>query len=223
MQSPKRQDSGYASNSEDEEDDEVDSFMSSSKASLPIPTNTTKLEFSNYALVDVKRRGAKSHKRYEFEYWGSTYTWKRVSTKDGTGKSISFHLIKDDNGPAIAHIVPELRSRSQIRAEEEAGGWVPPCSMWISDERVMSALTDVADVIVATGLIALVDDCIKSHFNPKPKHTRHISVPLTPLKMDFEYVGPKALVEHVFRRRGSEDRDGQVHGQSPLRRAVATY
>jgi hypothetical protein len=144
-QSPKRQDSGYASNSEDEEDDEVDSFVSSSKASLPIPTNTTKLEFSNYALVDVKRRGAKSHKRYEFEYWGSTYTWKRVSTKDGTGKSISFHLIKDDNGPAIAHIVPELRSRSQIRAEEEAGGWVPPCSMWISDERVMSALTDVAE------------------------------------------------------------------------------
>jgi hypothetical protein len=147
-QSPKRQDSGYASNGEDEEDDEVDSFVSSgskSKASLPIPTNTTKLEFSNYALVDIKRRGAKSHKRYEFEYWGSTYEWKRVSNKDSAGKSISFHLIKDDSGPAIAHIVPELRSRSQIRAEEQAGGWVPPCSMWISDERVLSALTDVAE------------------------------------------------------------------------------
>jgi len=85
-------------------------------------------------------------------------------------------------------------------------------------------LTDVADVIIASGLIALVDDSIKLRFNPKPKHTRHISVPLTPLKMDFEYVGPKALVEH-FRRRNSDDkeRESPAHGQSPLRRAVAAY
>lgn len=145
--SPMRQDSGYASNSDDDDEEELDSPISSerSNSSLPIPTNTTKLEFSNYALVDVKRRGTKSHKRYEFEYWGSTYAWKRASTKDSTGKSISFHLIKDDSGSAIAHIVPELRSRSQIRAEEEAGGWVPPCSMWISDNRVLSTLTDVAE------------------------------------------------------------------------------
>jgi hypothetical protein len=144
---PVRQDSGYASNSDEEEDDDVDSFMSSESKSksTAIPTNTTKLEFSNYAQVDVKRRGTKSNKRYEFEYWGSNYTWKRVCKKDSAGKSISFHLIKDDSGPPIAHIVPELRSHSQIRAEEEAGGWVPPCSMWISDERVLSALTDVAE------------------------------------------------------------------------------
>jgi hypothetical protein len=142
----KRQDSGYASNG-NEDDDDVDSFMSSESKSksILIPTNTTKLEFSNYAQVDVKRRGAKSHKRYEFEYWGSNYAWKRVCTKHSSGKSISFHLIKDDSGPAIAHIVPELRSHSQIRAEEEAGGWVPPCSMWISDVKVLSALTDVAE------------------------------------------------------------------------------
>ncbi len=146
---PRRQDSGYGSNEEDGDEDDVDYFMSaehrSKKASLPIPTNTTKLEFSNYAQVDVKRRGAKSHKRYEFEYWGSSYAWRRVSNKDGAGKSISYHLIKDDFGPAIAHIVPELRSPSQIRQEEEAGGWVPPCSMWISDQKVLSALTDVAE------------------------------------------------------------------------------
>lgn len=143
---PKRQDSGYASNGDEEEDD-IDSFISSGSKpkSIPMPTNTTKLEFSNYAQVDVKRCGAKSHKRYEFEYWGSNYAWKRISTKGGAGKSISFHLIRDDSGPAIAHIVPELRSRSQIRAEEEAGGWVSPCSMWISDAKVLSALTDVAE------------------------------------------------------------------------------
>ncbi len=145
--SPKRKDSGYASNSE-EDDDDIDSFMSSeskSKSSIAMPTNTTKLEFSNYAQVDVRRRGAKSNKRYEFEYWGSKYAWKRVCTKDSAGKSISFHLVREDNGPAIAHIVPELRSRSQIRAQEEAGSLVPPCNMWISDERVLSALTDAAE------------------------------------------------------------------------------
>jgi hypothetical protein len=43
--------------------------------------------------------------------------------------------------------------------------------------------------------------------------------------MDFEYVGPKALVEHVFRRRNSEEKEKEslAHGQSPLRRAVAAY
>jgi hypothetical protein len=224
---PKRQDSGYASNGNEDDDDDVDSFMSSESKSKSIltPTNTTKLEFSNYAQVDVKRRGAKSHKRYEFEYWGSNYAWKRVCTKHSSGESISFHLIKDDSGPAIAHIVPELRPHSQIRAEKEAGGWVPPCSMWISDVKVLSALTDVADVIISSGLIALVDDCIKLRFNPKPKHTRQVSVPLTPLKMDLEYVGPKALVEHVFRRRNSEEKEKEspAHGQSPLRRAVVAY
>jgi hypothetical protein len=144
---PKRQDSGYASNGDEEDDDDLDSFMSSESKtkSIPMPTNTTKLEFSNYAQVDVKRRGAKSNKRYEFEYWGSNYAWKRDPAKSTAGKSVSFHLIKDDSGPAIAHIVPELRSRSQMRAEEEAGGWVPPCNMWISDERLLSASMDVGE------------------------------------------------------------------------------
>jgi len=139
--SAKRQDSGYGSSNDD--DEEVDSFMP--KSSIQIPTNTTKLEFSNYAQVEVKRRGAKSSKRYEFEYWGYTYSWKRVTEKDGQGKAVSYHLFKGDGGPAVAHIVPEMRSPSQIRAEDAAGGWVPPCSMWISDQSVLEALTDVAE------------------------------------------------------------------------------
>jgi hypothetical protein len=136
----KRQDSGYGSSNDDEEES-----YSPSKSSVPLPTNTTKLEFSNYAQVEVKRRGAKSSKRYEFEYWGYTYTWKRVTEKDGQGKAVSYHLFKGDGGPAVAHIVPEMRSPSQIRSEEAAGGWVPPCSMWISDKSVLEALTDVAE------------------------------------------------------------------------------
>ena len=136
----KRQDSGYGS----EDEDDVESFMADKK-SIQIPTNTTKLEFSNYAQVEVKRRGTKSSKRYDFEYWGYSYSWKRVSEKDGDGKAVSYHLFKGDGGHAVAHIVPEMRSPSQIRAEDEAGGWVPPCSMWISDKSVLEALTDVAE------------------------------------------------------------------------------
>jgi hypothetical protein len=142
----KRQDSGYASNGEDDED-EVEDFIAEQKSnSLPIPTNTTKLEFSNYTQVEVKRRGKKSSsKRYEFEYWGHTYTWKRIVEKDGAGKAVSYHLFKGDSCHAVAHIVPEMRSPSQIRAEDAVGGWVPPCSMWISDHSVLEALTDVAE------------------------------------------------------------------------------
>jgi hypothetical protein len=140
----RRQDSGYAS--DEEYDDEIEEFMIAKKSKAnPLPTNTTKLEFSNYAQVEVKRRGAKSSKRYEFEYWGYAYTWKRATEKDGQGKAVSYHLYKGDGGPAVAHIVPELRSPSQIRGEERAGGWVPPCSMWISDKSVLEALTDVAE------------------------------------------------------------------------------
>lgn len=214
----KRQDSGYGS---DEEDDNFDDSEKKSKL-IPIPSNTTKLEFSNYAQVEVKRLGAKSSKRYEFEYWGFNYTWKRVSKKDGAGKEVSYHLYKGDGGPAVAHIVPELRSPSQVREGERNGEWVPPCSMWISDPSVLEALTDVADVIVATGLIALVDDCIKRHFHSKAKHTHSVSVPLTPLKYEVEFISPKEL----FKRRntGGSTKDREQRG-SPLRYAnpVAAY
>ncbi|KAH8596148.1 hypothetical protein B0O99DRAFT_651796 [Bisporella sp. PMI_857] len=207
-----RQDSGYDSF---EEDEEVREFMSEKKrlSSVPIPTNTTKLEFSNYAQVEVKRRGAKSSKRYEFEYWGHSYTWKRVTEKDGHGKAVSYHLFKGESGHAVAHIVPEMRSPQQVAAEDAAGGWVPPCFMWISDASVLEALTDVADVIVATGLIALVDDSIKKHFHTKPR-SRQVAVPGTQLKMDF--VGPKVMVEHMFKRHNSSS---SAKAGSPLKHA----
>jgi len=217
LKSWKRQDSGYGSNDEEFDDFFNESDKKSKEANIQIPTNTIKVEFSNYAHVDVTRRGARSSKRYEFEYWGSTYNWKRVTETVGVTEMVSYHLYRGDNSTLIAHIVPELRLPEQIRAEAEAGGWVPPCSLWISDKSVLDALTDVADVIVATGLIALVDDCIERNFHPKHK-TRHVNVPLTSLKMDMEFVGPKAIMEHMFRRRNS---DGSTKDQrsSPLRYA----
>jgi hypothetical protein len=83
-----------------------------------------------------------------------------------------------------------------------------------------------SSVIVATGLIALLDDCIKRHFQSKIKHTHQVSLPLTQVKMDVDFVGPKAMVEHMFKRRnsGGSTKEREQRG-SPLRFAqpVAAY
>jgi len=78
-------------------------------------------------------------------------------------------------------------------------------------------------VIIATGLIALVDDCIKRRFHSKSKRTKHthqVGVPLTSFKYDMEFVTPKAMVEHVFKRRNSGGSTKEQRG-SPLRYANA--
>lgn len=137
----KRTDSGYASmlGAEEEWDQ-----LKPMKKQFKRPTNTVKLEFSNYAHVEVKRRGAGSGKRYEFEYWGSTYSWKRQVKKDGDFTEISYHLLRDDNSLPSAHIVPAMLTTSQAEAEKLRGGWVPPCSLWIKDEEILNS-PDVAE------------------------------------------------------------------------------
>jgi hypothetical protein len=113
--------------------------------SRPVPTNTIKLEFSNYARVDINRRGGAKGRRYEFEWWGHRYAWRRSVDKH-LGGQVSWHLVRDSNtASAVAHIVPETRSPSQVTADESAGGWIPPCFMWIADESVLDAVTDVAE------------------------------------------------------------------------------
>lgn len=107
-------------------------------------TKAIKLEFSNYARVDVERKGSKNSKRYEFSWWGHRYAWKRVVEKHLEGV-VSFHLIRDDQPTPVAHIVPETRSSIQVEDDERAGGWVPPCYMWINDKTVLDAATDVAE------------------------------------------------------------------------------
>ena len=109
-----------------------------------VPTQTIKLEFSNYAHVDVTRRA----KGYAFEWWGHRYVWRRVVDANLEGRPVSFHLLRDAHGPAVAHLVPETRSPSQVDAQEAAGGWIPPCFMWISDRSILSARTDVAEYVI---------------------------------------------------------------------------
>jgi len=197
----KRQDSGYSSMYGDNEDDARPESLAgeASKRAQLLPTNTIKLEFSNYAHVDVKRRGAKSSKRYDFEYWGSHYSWKRVTKRDGDRMATFYHLIRDDEGTPVAHIAPVRMSPTQAHEEAAKGGWVPPCSLWITDERIIRGMTDVADVLVASGLIALVDDSIKQHFHSKRTTQLFIPLPKTP-SFKMEYIGPKRLIDEMFHR-----------------------
>lgn len=186
----------------------------------PKPTNTIKLEFSNYARVDIRRT---KHKHYDFSWWGHAYTWRRAI--DHNLNQVSFHLIRDGHlDSPVAHIVPEARSPTQIYADESAGGWIPPCHMWIEDETVMGGLTDVAEyvhpstylpfyvtaryrekcvltgkksVIMATGLMALVDDCIKERWENPSRVPRRVQVPLTRKTNSF--------MQTLFGRRESKE------------------
>lgn len=136
----KRQDSGYESINGLQDD----SCMLSAK-NIPIPTNTTLLEFSNYAHVELKRRGAKLSKRYEFNYWGQSYTWRRNVRKCGSYKETSYHLFSSASPEPVAHIVPDQLSSYEKEDEERKGGWIPPSSMWISDSRILNTTTDIAE------------------------------------------------------------------------------
>ncbi|KAI0394699.1 hypothetical protein F5Y17DRAFT_238622 [Xylariaceae sp. FL0594] len=158
-----------------------------------VPSNIIKLEFSNYARVELRRRGRKT-KKYEFEWWGNNYSWRRV--EDKMTATVSYHLFREK--VAVAHMVPESRSPNQVLIDEQAGGWIPPYSMWISHQSLIVAHTDVADVVVATGLMALVDDCIKTRWQPAMHRLRRFSLP------DVEYSGPRSFVQQLLHRRFSE-------------------
>ncbi|KAH8681437.1 hypothetical protein BX600DRAFT_505124 [Xylariales sp. PMI_506] len=207
---------GYSAETNDEFNEAFGEALAADKKqrNFQVPTNTIKLEFSNYARVDVVRCGSKGSKRYEFEWWGHKYAWKRATDKL-TGV-VSFHLIRDGASPGpVAHIVPETRSPCQVEEDDYAGGWVPPCHMWLSDESLINTMTDVADVVVATGLIALVDDCIKQRWGTKKTYNR-IGLPLRSRTMDFASEAPRNFVQQIFSRRYSDNAQPNRQGQPPV-------
>lgn len=140
----KRHDSGYVSVFSEETEGKTTSHRRPEPKSL-LPTNTIKLEFANYAHVDIKRRGAGISKAYEFEYWGFTYSWARHVKRVGKFEEVSYHLLRNDKTSALAHIVPVPLTTAQKEEETQKGGWVPPCSMWIKDRDIFNALPDVAE------------------------------------------------------------------------------
>ena len=128
-----RKDSGCDSMS-DEEDEETLALESPSRVDdLTSPSNTITFEFSNYAHLELKRRGSKSSKRYDFEYWGTKYAWKRAIIRSGSFNETSYHLVDNSSHNAVAHIVPVPLSNAESKEEEAKGGWVvsrsTPCCL----------------------------------------------------------------------------------------------
>ncbi|KAL4915204.1 hypothetical protein BDW62DRAFT_131817 [Aspergillus aurantiobrunneus] len=151
------------------------------------------LEFSNYAHVELKRRGAGMTKRYEYDYWATKYQWRRESRREGDLREVSYHLVNLRTTKKVAHIVPEILTPMEAIEEERKGGWIPPSSMWISDASAYKNMHDVADVIVATGLMVLVDDCIRRRW-----HRSGPSQVILPMRSSFSK--PKRLIDEVFHR-----------------------
>ncbi|TKA31301.1 hypothetical protein B0A50_02146 [Salinomyces thailandicus] len=195
LQSLKRNDSGYGSmHSMDLEKDEAPRLASQSTQQAS--NDTMKLEFSNYAHVDVKRTGVKGSKRYDFEYWGVPYAWRRVVFKESSPKRTSYHLTRAGSEQVLAYIVPTSLTNTQSHDEEKRGGWVPPCTMWLADDKLVQGQKDAVDVVMAAGLTALVDDAIRMRFQSKT--TKQILIPK--MQMGVEWVGPRQLINEMFRR-----------------------
>lgn len=144
LKTPTREDSGYGSEHEEDYfnlyDDEIGSLMRSEA-----PTKSIKLEFSNYAQVDIKRAGGYTSKHYDFEYWGVYYSWRRIVFKTDGSTSVRYQLFRRGSREPIAHIVPVPQTETQRSEEQLKNGWVPPCSMWISDPSALTVFTDVAE------------------------------------------------------------------------------
>lgn len=190
----KRQDSGFENIGRSEENLEHGERG-------PALVDTILLEFSNYAHVELRRRGPGTAKRYEYEYWSTKYQWRREYRKEGDLREVSYYLVDTRTSKTIAHMVPAILTPLEAVEEESKGGWVPPCSLWINDTSVYERMPDVADVIVATGLVALVDDCIRRRWH----HERRGSwiLPAHSLTRSLERMGPRRLIGEVLQRRGS--------------------
>ncbi|KAJ5942717.1 hypothetical protein N7516_002885 [Penicillium verrucosum] len=169
---------------------------------LPILGETILLEFSNYAHVELRRKGPGSTKKYEFEYWSTKYQWRREVRKEGDLHEVSYFLVDTRTSKTIAHLVPDTLAPLEVVEEESKGGWVPPSSLWISDPEVYKTMSDVADVIVATGIIALVDDCIRRRWHHERRPSWILPAQHSLVK-SLERMGPRRLIGQVLQRRGS--------------------
>lgn len=202
-----RQDSGYGSSLDEEEegDNHSEKLRRKETEESSKQCNAIAMEFSNYAHVCITRKGTKTTRKYDFEYWGKNYSWKRLIRKNpATAEDeISYQLVNNNNDNIVAVILPDPVSPMSINNDLN-GEFVPPCSFYLKDSLSdpINGPADVADVIMTTGLMALVDDCIKRRFRTRKLVQLNIPLPMTPSKrVNLEYVGPKRLIDEVFNRR----------------------
>lgn len=224
-----RQDSGYASH-EDEAcyesgpDDEIEeeyfpSVSSSEPSKAQGPTNITKLLFTNLAQVYVKRKGQKANKHWDFEYWGKGYEWRRVAKADADAFEYRLYRAgEEDERKRIATIAPDADiPEYQKRAEERIGAFVPASTLQIHDLRALGkedARADLADVIVASGVIALTDDSVRRLLKEqkaeekksrKPEIKRGLSFKVGQEKVELEFVTPRKMVEHWMKPKSKKE------------------
>lgn len=157
---PRLQDSQV--DKDDAADEDIEVCTPQSDVEATIPTDHIRIEFSNYAQVELRRGRRSDGSVYDFEYWGETYSWRRTVYRDGTEMVFSLEMVNLTTGNCLAHITPDQLSQRQSRKEAVQGGWIPPCSMRIIDKEVSS---DLGDVVIATGLISLTDDRIRRHWH----------------------------------------------------------
>jgi hypothetical protein len=126
-----RQDSGYGSH--DDEEEETERPRSSNGSEETKATNTLTLEFSNYAHVELTRKGAKASRKYDFEYWGKNYSWKRLMRRNpATGEEeTSYQLVNNGTTSIVAVILPD--PRSSLDTQDFGGEFVPACSFYFKD------------------------------------------------------------------------------------------
>jgi hypothetical protein len=190
---------GVRQNRQDDEDSDGDleqelrDFTLNSEIKATIPTNIIRLEFSNYAQVEVHRRRHGQVKQWDFEYWGEPYSWKRELSYDDGETIYSYELINIRTGECVAYVMPDKLDNKQAALEEMQGGWVPPSSMRITEKTISE---DLGDVIVATGLTVLADDCIKRRWHSKRSGRVHVPYEDAP-----DYVDPARVVDEVFPRK----------------------
>ena len=144
LMSLKSHESGDGSSLGDDSEEDVAGQSPKPSSNVAIPTNTTQLEFSNYTHLEVKRRGAKTIKRYELEYWGVKYAWNRAVVRSSHFEQVSYHLVDTKTSAPLAHIVQIPLSDSEQREETAKGGWVPPCIMFL-EHSVLSRSADLPE------------------------------------------------------------------------------
>lgn len=152
---------------EDDSGEDIDLLAAQADVEATIPTDTMRIEFSNYAQVELQRGRRREARLYDFEYWGERYCWRRSMYHDESESVVSFEMINLATGGCVAHITADKISEKRNRQEATQGSWVPPTSMRILENQVSN---DLGDVIVATGLMALTDDCIRRHWHEAHRH-----------------------------------------------------
>ncbi|KAL5424155.1 hypothetical protein PMIN04_003343 [Paraphaeosphaeria minitans] len=111
---------------------------------------TNQLAFTNYSRIELGRKGRGKHKRYVFSYWGRTYY------RTGSAQSL--------RRPDPCRIVTATRSISFAMAMASTD-WVPAWELHFANPKLESSQQSLYEsgVLVATGVVALVDNAIRSY------------------------------------------------------------